>query len=427
MISKTMLQLVRTQHAVQAAVITPAATLTFEQLIHRASTMRERGLPPNRILTANSADVASFISAIVAYEGWLDALYLLPAQTGTRPSNPLVEEAYEPPVPLARGTATRIMLPTSGTTGAPKFIAHTLATLSATVKPSTGTSLQRWGLVYDPARFAGLQVVLQSLLGGATLVAPPLEDLAGAVRFMTAHGVTAVSATPSYWRRLLMLPDLDALQLRQITLGGETADDLILQALQRRFPDTRVTHIYASTEAGVAFSVKDGKAGFPADYLRAGTLALVRLRISADGHLLVQRVRQEHQADVGAPQDGEGFVDTGDLVERRGDRVHFLGRASGVINVGGNKVSPEMVEIVLRRHPQVIAARVYGKANPVLGCLVAAEVQVMQGTPTGALEAELRDLCRLHLPKYQWPASIRIVDELAISASGKVQRPEWSA
>ena len=39
-------------------------------------------------------------------------------------------------------------------------------------------------------------------------------------------------------------------------------------------------------------------------------------------------------------RDAEGFVDTGDIVELRGDRYYFVGRKGGIINVGGLKISP---------------------------------------------------------------------------------------
>ena len=51
--------------------------------------------------------------------------------------------------------------------------------------------------------------------------------------------------------------------------------------------------------------------------------------------------------------DSTGFVDTDDIVERRGKRYYFLGRRSGVINVGGLKVHPEEIEALLNRHPAV--------------------------------------------------------------------------
>ena len=74
------------------------------------------------------------------------------------------------------------------------------------------------------------------------------------------------------------------------------------------------------------------------------------------------------------PSVTDGFVDTGDLVTRRGDRFFFLGRANGTINVGGNKVHPEEVEDFLLGCAGVQFARVTGRKSPFTGELVQAEV-----------------------------------------------------
>src|SRR5207244_8664774 len=96
-----------------------------------------------------------------------------------------------------------------------------------------------------------------------------------------------------------------------------------------------------------------GLDGFPASMV--GAPGNVQLQV-AQGSL---RIRSERSA-IGylgeahsALADDEGFVDTGDMVERRGDRYYFLGRRSGVINVGGLKVYPEEVEAAINRHPAV--------------------------------------------------------------------------
>ena len=60
----------------------------------------------------------------------------------------------------------------------------------------------------------------------------------------------------------------------------------------------------------------------------------------------------------------EGFVDTGDMLELRGDRYYFVGRRDGMINVGGMKVHPEEVEAVINRHPLVRMSLVRTKKNP---------------------------------------------------------------
>ena len=74
------------------------------------------------------------------------------------------------------------------------------------------------------------------------------------------------SGTPTFWRQLLLFaPDdeLSACRLEQITMGGEAVTQGLLDQLSGLFPQTRLVHIYASTELGRLFSVTDKRAGFP--------------------------------------------------------------------------------------------------------------------------------------------------------------------
>ena len=84
-------------------------------------------------------------------------------------------------------------------------------------------------------------------------------------------------------------------------------------------------------------------------------------------------------ADAPALADDDGFVDTGDMVERRGDRLFFVGRRGGIINVGGAKVHPEEVEAALNAHAAVRASRVFARKNPITGALVVADVVLRDG------------------------------------------------
>lgn len=327
------------------------------------------------------------------------------------------------PVPESE---TRWILATSGTTGEPKLVSHTLVGLSATVRAGNpGSTPPRWGLLYDHARFAGLQVLLQAVLSGSVLLAPrydsPLDDK---LAMFASSGCTHLSATPTLWRQIAASPRARELDLRQITLGGEIADDRILQALSRRFPEARISHIYASTEAGVGFSVSDRREGFPVKFLES-TPSGVELRI-AEGRLYVRNTWVS-PAYVGSAEtfgERDGWVDTGDAVEVRGDRVHFLGRANGVINVGGDKVHPEVVERVLREHPAVADVRAYGKRSAITGSLVVADV-VPAGATAGntTLPGEIRAWAARGLARHEVPAIIRIVPALAMSETGKLVRP----
>lgn len=320
---------------------------------------------------------------------------------------------------------TRWLFATSGTTGAPKIVSHSLASLARTTRTSSGSgAMPVWAMLYDFARFAGMQVLLQSVLSGAILIVPDSElSLDQQLAQLAGAGVTHVSATPTLWRKIVMTPNAGRLALRQITLGGEIADARILSTLKATFPAGRIVHIFASTEAGVGFSVSDGQPGFPASYLEKPPSG-VEIRIH-DGCLQIRNplVVRTYVGGPGEFADVDGWVATGDVVEVAGDRVYFLGRADGAINVGGNKVIPEEVEGVLLGHQAVSAARVFGHRNPIVGALVAAEVQLTESPDLGATAAAtLRAYCAERLPAHKVPALIRVVDRIAASSAGKTAR-----
>jgi acyl-coenzyme A synthetase/AMP-(fatty) acid ligase len=322
--------------------------------------------------------------------------------------------------------ATAWVIPTSGTTGTPKLVAHTFRSLTRTVKSNPEIGRQfRWGQLYDLARFAGLQVFLNSILSGSTLVFTRSDDSLGErVAHLAKHGCNAISATPTLWRKILMTEESRALHPRQVTLGGEIVDQPILNALRAQYPAARISHIYASTEAGAAFTVNDGLAGFPQRLLDSPPAGL-ELRINAEGFLLIRPELREQSYLAGdtALFDADGFVNTGDLVRLADDRVFFLGRANGTINVGGNKVPPEEVESVLHTVPGVRVARVYGKRSSITGTLVAADIQVEAGvTELDALRRAIASHCAQSLPGYKVPAMIRFVSEIQTNGTGKVVR-----
>jgi acyl-CoA synthetase (AMP-forming)/AMP-acid ligase II len=127
--------------------------------------------------------------------------------------------------------------------------------------------------------------------------------------------------------------------------------------------------------------------------------------------------------------DADGFVDTGDMLELRGDRYYFVGRRGGIINVGGRKVHPEEVEAVINRHPLVQMSLVKARKSPITGAIVVADVVVRsQGSPRGApagtevLEREILDACHRALAPHKVPVAIRFVPSLDVAASGKLAR-----
>ena len=329
---------------------------------------------------------------------------------------------------LDRSTDTEWVLFTSGTTGRPKMVSHTLASLTGPL--DDGLQVARgavWSTFYDVRRYGGLQILLRALLGGGSMVLSSVREPVGDFLARAgACGITHISGTPSHWRRALMSPAVHRMTPRYVRLSGEVADQPVLDQLKQAYSNAEVAHAFASTEAGVAFDVRDGLAGFPAAYIDQGG-AKAEMRV-VDGTLRIRSIRTAQRYLGAAPRlgDAEGFVDTGDMVERRGERYYFMGRREGVINVGGQKVFPEEVEAVINRHPGVRMSRVWARKSPITGAIVAAEIVPRDPADAaegfGVLREAILQACREALAPHKVPVSLRAVASLPVAPSGKLLR-----
>jgi len=310
----------------------------------------------------------------------------------------------DPPIPEH---SFLIGILTSGTTGVPKCTWHRLGGLMERVgKPNPGA---RWLLTYSPHSYAGVQVILNAAATGAVLISCAGLDVIALIKLAVSLHPRAVSATPSFWRLLLMsVPATEDWLIEHIVLGGEAVDDILLERIKKRWPSASVRHIYASTEAGSVFSVNDGKAGFPTAWLNSGT-SKVTLRIT-DGMLYVR--------SPFASLTHNDWYATGDLVEVKGDRVHFRGRADGMLNIGGEKIDLEKLELQLLRLPEISDARLYGRSNAITGYIVEAEI-VCSNYSTAQLH--ISDFCKTLRP-VERPRRIIYVDRISLSSTGKKVR-----
>jgi acyl-coenzyme A synthetase/AMP-(fatty) acid ligase len=323
--------------------------------------------------------------------------------------------------PRVANFETEWILPTSGTTGAPKLVRHTLTTLMGVIGDAPS---QQWATFYDIRRYGGLQIFLRALSGrGSLILGAEGESLSSLLARFGDAKITHISGTPTHWRKVLISGEGLRIDPEYVRLSGEIADDGVLGTLHALYPRARLEHAYASTEAGVVFVVDDGKAGFPASFVERDGAVQVKV---VDGTLHARSTRSARGfLGEGAPAltDDEGFVDTGDMVERRGDRYYFVGRCGGIINVGGAKVHPEEVETALNAHAIVRASRVFARTSPITGAVVYADVVLRDGClPDAASEGEILGACRANLPAYMVPAGLRFVADLPMTDGGKLAR-----
>ena len=325
--------------------------------------------------------------------------------------------------PSSSSGSGSIFVMTSGTTRAPKVARHAPESLLATQRRTEKSEHARWLLTYPPTSFAGLQVVFSAVLGGADLVVPRERTITALAEAAERRQVSHISGTPTFWRSFLsLLTPTERVSLQQVTIGGEAVDQVTLDRLGEAFPTARITHIYASTEAGVGFSVNDRRAGIPAEWLQCG-VGDVRLRVR-NGVLEIQsqRMLKRYESGEETPVDSEGWLSTGDLVRTDGDRLLFVGRADRRLNVGGFKVSPEEVEAVLMQCAGVAEVQVSGVPSPISGQVLAASVVPKPGFEAETVKKAVQRLAYERLEPFKVPRIVRIVQSVTVADSGKKAR-----
>jgi acyl-coenzyme A synthetase/AMP-(fatty) acid ligase len=305
---------------------------------------------------------------------------------------------------ISNNHAWRLTLFTSGTTGLPKKVRHSLASLTRFVRKSPHHKDDVWGFAYNPTHIAGIQVFFQALLNGNTLVDLFRTNKNETLDRIEKYRISNISATPTFYRLLLPLEGQYP-SVRRLTSGGERFDPRLSEDLGVAFPNAQLRNIYASTEAGsVLQSVND-----------LFTITDPTLCKIVDNQLHI------HASLVGTDLGDGDWYNTGDLVEFCDDacqRFRFVSRVNEMINVGGYKVNPSEIETALCTHSSVRQAHAYAKSNSLVGNVLIADV-VVNGPIT---ERELRDYLRQSLQDFKIPRIINFVERVQTTRSGKLKR-----
>jgi acyl-CoA synthetase (AMP-forming)/AMP-acid ligase II len=308
-------------------------------------------------------------------------------------------------------STSRITLYTSGTTGTPKPIRQSVANLARSVQISSKHDQDVWGLAYQPTKIAALQVLLQAICNGNTIVNLFDRPIAQAREFVRTWSISHLSATPTYFR-LLAAESTPFPTVRAVTVGGEVCDGALRSKLESLFPNAKFRNVYASSEMGTLLH-SSNDCFVVTDSLRNSILV-------REGRLWIH---QSLIADNLHDQCEDGFWDSGDevqIVDENPLRVKITGRRTDWINVGGTKVNPHDVEKVLRDMPGVVDARVFGVVNSVTGQIVAAELSKERGVELD-LATIRRELQRM-LPSTAVPRLMTVRDTVTSTETLKKER-----
>ncbi len=297
---------------------------------------------------------------------------------------------------------------TSGSTGAPKAVVLSRANLLAAADASAARlgwcDGDRWLCPIPLAHVGGLSVLSRCLIARQWEVLGDLDDL-------RRHRATIASVVPTQLARLAEArcpPHLRIALVGGARLHGPVRD----RAVAAGYP---VRATYGMTEAcsQVATQAASDEPGVgrPLDGLEVDATG-GRIRVRGPSVML-------GYAGATSGLDDDGWLDTGDLghVDDRGF-LHVTGRADDLIVTGGENVHPSEVEDALTALADIDAACVFGVPDDEWGAVVAAAVVAPAPPDDAALSAHLRAV----LAPFKLPRRLCYVDDLARSASGKVDR-----
>lgn len=308
-------------------------------------------------------------------------------------------------------STSEITIFTSGTTGQPKRVTHSVATLARNVRKGEQYKEHVWAYAYNPTHMAGTQVFFQALMNQSTMVNVFGESREVVYQQIERYGITHISATPTFYRMLMPFEKAYP-SVKRVTLGGEKSDKQLYEHICNIFPNAKVNNVYASTEAGSLFAAKDDCFQIPAN---------IRDKFRVENNELLIHKSLLGQSDSFA-FDGE-YYHSGDLIEWVNEvdgLFRFKSRKNELINVGGYKVNPGEVEDAINAIEGVQQSLVYGRANSILGNIVVAEVKLVEGA--SLTDLEIRKVLASQLQDFKVPRKIQIVNELSMTRTGKLKR-----
>jgi long-chain acyl-CoA synthetase len=331
--------------------------------------------------------------------------------------------------------APAVLLTTSGTTGAPKFVTHTPMTLSPTMEALAHPDFDAAQTVLNACPMVhgtGLFTLLLSVNCGAPMVMVERFDPDVVLDRIELHGCTWMLGLPFMYGALLERQRKQPRKvgsLRHCKCAGDVCPIQLQGDFEAAF-GVPLRNMWGATE--VVGALREGLQ--PGPVTRIAPDAQIRLVDDEGrdvprgevGEFLVRGpyVTVGYWAGPDRIDDAtrDGWYHSGDLMRQgEDDELWFVGRKKDIIIRGGSNISPVEVERVLLSHPLVRDAAVFGVPDPVLGQRVAAIVQLSSGAGNAALGDILKDTKR-QLADYKAPERLWAVDVVPRGPLGKVDR-----
>jgi acyl-CoA synthetase (AMP-forming)/AMP-acid ligase II len=357
-----------------------------------------------------------------------------------------LDETAQPDLSTLAGRALgldvpALMLMTSGTTGTPKGVVHSLRSLSTRLAlniDAIGRADLARTLTVLPAFFGHGLIgnCLTALAAGGELhvwTNPDIAELRNLSDFIDREEITFMSSVPSFWKIAMRMSEGPKHPLARVHVGSAPLSLDFWNEISRWVGSKRVFNMYGMTETANwigGASLEDPRAGDGlVGHAWGGSFGVLgengEVRQRGGGEVVLNSpsimLGFHGMADKTAEVFHGSWFRTGDIGEIDAEgRLFLVGRIKNEINRGGIKVPAEEIDMLLERHPDVAEACAFGLPDPVSGEAVAVAI-VMHPGASGTDEA-IKDWCRKHIRAEAVPSQLFRLTEIPRNERGKIVR-----
>lgn len=301
-----------------------------------------------------------------------------------------------------------LILFSSGTTGEPKAAVHDLSLLLEKFKRPGKTLTTVTFLLFD--HIGGFNTMMHTIANGGTIITLKTRSPDEVCSLIEKYKIELLPTSPTFINLILlnkMYEKYDLSCLKMMTYGTEPMPEATLKAINKILPNVKLKQTYGLSEIGImptkseentSLWMKLGGDGFETKIVDG--ILYVRAKSAMLGYL-----------NAPSPFDADGWFNTKDKVEVKGDYIKILGRTTDLINVGGEKVYPVEVESCLLECAGVLDVRVYGEDHPLMGKVVAAEIKVSEENDNRDFIKKVRAYCKDKLEGYKIPVRFKLTTE----------------
>lgn len=349
---------------------------------------------------------------------------------------PIAPRRYAGTVAAGGGGADAVFVFSSGTTGMPKAVRHTHASLAVAVRHWRDglrlSATDRMQVLTPPSHILGLLNIVTALDTGAWIRLHPRFDIDMMLRHIEQDRITIEMAVAPIALALSAHPRLefhDLSSLRYIMWCATPVTESVAHTVTARTGVSWMTAYGASELPVISCNELDGPrldtVGKPVPGVDVRIVSLESGEPLGPGEAGEIQVRSDSvmagylPSETTAEAFADGWYRTGDVGYLDGGGwLRITDRAKEMIKVRGFQVAPAEVEAVLHGHPAVEDCAVFGVPDAASGEAVVAAVKTSAAVETDALVALVAE----RLASYKKPSRIFVVSEIPRLPSGKVLR-----